>query len=184
MQDPVPILSISIEDQIIRKLKEKDDESVALIFEYYSVALFNAINQILKNKMLSEDVLQEVLVKVWEKGDSYDSSKGSLYTWLMRVAKNAAIDKTRSKEFIRDGKSNSIENFVFNSGSVKEQKKAEQSDDVWETVDQLPENQRCLIDMAYFKGFTQKEISKELDIPLGTVKTRMRTALSTLRKIF
>lgn len=184
MSEPVPILSISIEDQIIRKLVTKDEEAISLIFEHYSTAMFNCMNQILQNRMLTEDVLQEVLIKVWKKGDSYDPAKGSLYTWLIRVSKNAAIDKTRSKEFIRDKKSNSIDNFVFNDGALQQKKKEDSNADVWETVKMLPENQRSLIDMAYFRGFTQKEISKEMDIPLGTVKTRMRSALITLRRIF
>ncbi|GAB5409438.1 MAG: sigma-70 family RNA polymerase sigma factor [Balneolaceae bacterium] len=184
MAEPISILSISIEDQIIRRLRERDSEAISLIFEHYSLAMFNSINQVLKNKMLSEDVLQEVLVKVWEKGNTYDATRGSLYTWLIRVSKNAAIDKTRGKEFIRDKKSNSIDSFVFNDKAANQAKKEDGNADLWETVDQLPENQRSLIDMAYFRGFTQKEIAKEMDIPLGTVKTRMRNALLTLRRIF
>lgn len=184
MAEALSILSISTEDQIVRFLSAKDERAVTLIFEHYSVSMLNTIVQVVKDRALAEDVLQEVLLKVWEKGNTYDSSKGSLYTWLIRVSKNAAIDKTRGKEFIRDQKSKSIDNFVFNDEAIHQKGKQERKEGIWETVDLLPESQGSLIDMAYFQGYTQKEISEELNIPLGTVKTRMRKALVTLRRIF
>ncbi len=184
MSQPVSILSISIEDQIIRFLKDRDERAIELIFENYSIAMMNGIRTIVKNEAAAEDVLQGVLVKIWEKGHTFDSTKAGLFTWLMRVSKNAAIDATRSKNYSKYQKSEPIENFVFNSEAIHQKGTQERNDGVWETVEQLPEAQRCLIDMAYFQGFTQQEISKELNIPLGTVKTRMRAALKTLRRIF
>ncbi len=184
MSQPVPLLSISVEDKIIRYLSKKDERAIELIFENYSIALLNAIRVIVKSETIAEDILQQVLVKVWQKGDTFNSSKAGLYTWLIRIAKNAAIDATRSKDFSKKKKSDSIDNYVFNGEAIHQQRIQERNSGVWETVDQLPEAQRSLIDMAYFQGFTQQEISQELNIPLGTVKTRMRTALKTLRRIF
>ncbi len=184
MQAIAPILSLDIEDQIKRYFRENDPQAITLVFEHYGLAMLNAIKVIIKDGSVAEDVLQEVLVKVWKNAASYDASKGSLFTWLIRISKNAAIDKTRSREFIQSRKSNHIENFVFNDEAIHQKNKLEQENSVWESVNLLPESQRCLIEMAYFKGYTQKEISKELDIPLGTVKTRIRTALKLLRQYF
>lgn len=184
MSHPVPILSISVEDQIIRYLHAKNDRAIELIFEHYSLAMMNVIRSIVKREAIAEDVLQKVLVKIWAKGDTFDRQKAGLYTWLMRISKNAAIDATRGKDFLRSMKSESVVNFVFNGEAIHQKNVQERNNGVWESVKQLPDSQRCLIDMAYFQGYTQKEISKELNLPLGTVKTRMRKAISTLRRIF
>ncbi|MCR9133378.1 MAG: sigma-70 family RNA polymerase sigma factor [bacterium] len=184
MSHPVPILSISVEDQIVRYLHAKNDRAIELIFENYSLAMMNVIRSVVKNEAVAEDVLQKVLVKIWEKGDSFDPQKAGLYTWLIRISKNAAIDETRGKDFLRSRKSESVDNFVFNGEAIHQKSVQERKNGVWESVNQLPDAQRCLIDMAYFQGYTQKEISQELNLPLGTVKTRMRKAISTLRRIF
>lgn len=92
--------------------------------------------------------------------------------------------KHGEKIFLRSRKSESVDNFVFNGEAIHQKSVQERKNGVWESVNQLPDAQRCLIDMAYFQGYTQKEISQELNLPLGTVKTRMRKAISTLRRIF
>jgi len=184
VSQPVPIISISVEDQIIRFLADRDERAIELIFENYFIAMMNAIRTVVKQEAAAEDVLQQVLVKIWEKGHTFDSTKAGLFTWLIRVSKNAAIDSTRAKNYSKHSKSESIDNFVFNGEAIHQKGIQERNAGVWESVDQLPDAQRSLIDMAYFQGYTQQEISKELDIPLGTVKTRMRAALKTLRRIF
>jgi RNA polymerase sigma-70 factor (ECF subfamily) len=184
LPEPASILSISVEDQIKRCLSNRDKYAIRLIFENYSVAMKNTIMKVVHDSELADDILQDVLVKIWQKGQSFDSSKGSLYTWLIRVSRNAAIDETRSKEFIRDRKSKSIDNFVFNGEAIDQKRSEEKNNDIWETVNLLPESQRCLVDLAYFQGYTQREIAKKLNIPLGTIKTRIRKALETLRRVY
>lgn len=103
MSHPVPILSISVEDQIVRYLHAKNDRAIELIFENYSLAMMNVIRSVVKNEAVAEDVLQKVLVKIWEKGDSFNPQKAGLYTWLIRISKNAAIDETRGKDFYNLG---------------------------------------------------------------------------------
>lgn len=149
MSQPVPILSISIEDQITRYLAEKNERAIELIFENYSVAMLNAIRLVVKNEAAAEDVLQHVLIKIWEKGHTFDSSKAGLYTWLIRISKNAAIDSTRAKNYSKRQKSEPIENFVFSGEAIHQKSIQERNDGVWESVDQLPDAQRHLIDMAF-----------------------------------
>jgi RNA polymerase sigma-70 factor (ECF subfamily) len=128
-------------------------------------------------------VLQDVFLKIWDKIESYDSSKGRLFTWMLNLAKNQAIDKTRSKEISRENKTGGLENFV---SGVKSGEFAEQKIDsigVQEILTALPEEQRFIVNQLYFKGYTQSELADEFNIPLGTVKTRLRLAMIQLRSI-
>ena len=129
----------------------------------------------------ARDVLQEVFVNIWRKIESYDPTKGRLFTWMMNVARNAAIDKIRSRSYQDSQKNRELpDNADTNlSGAVTGPK----IDDVGlkKVLTTLKEEHRVLIDLSYFQGYTHEEISKVLDIPLGTVKTRIRSALTHLR---
>lgn len=138
--------------------------------------------QILDNAELSSDVLQEVFINIWRKIESYDASKGRLFTWMLNIARNASIDTLRSKSFQNSRKNQSIPENVDNllTGSFQ------QNTDVLglrKLVEKLKTEQRVLIDLAYFKGYTHEEIAEIEGIPLGTVKTRIRSALIQLRTI-
>jgi RNA polymerase sigma-70 factor (ECF subfamily) len=122
-------------------------------------------------------------MKIWEKIDTYDATKGRLFTWMLNIARNQAIDKTRSKEFSKDKKTGDIEKFVNridNEGFVEQ---TVESIGLQQLLKSLPEDQRFIIDQHYLKGYTQAEISEEFNLPLGTVKTRMRLAMKVLRKL-
>lgn len=167
------------EERIISLLKQNDQGVIQLIYEQYSHNLFNVIYRVVKDQNMAEDVFQEVMIKIWRKGHYFDRSKGSLYTWLVRVCKNAAIDKTRSKEYIKASKTSHPEEMRVEHTETKDANQEK----VQEMLTQLPEKQKRIVDMAYFQGYTQEEIAKKLEIPLGTVKTRIRLALKHLRKI-
>ena len=104
-----------------------------------------------------------------------------MYTWLVSVCRNAAIDKTRSREFIKAMKTASSEE--IGERNEHSEQKVEKQEQVQEMLKRLPEKQKLIVDMAYLQGYTQEEIAKKLDIPLGTVKTRIRLALKHLRNI-
>lgn len=128
-------------------------------------------------------MLQDVFLKIWDKIESYDAAKGRLFTWMLNLAKNQAIDKTRSREISRENKTSGLENFV---SGVKSGEFAEQKIDsigVQEILSALPEDQRFIVNQLYFKGYTQSELAEEFNIPLGTVKTRLRLAMIQLRSI-
>jgi RNA polymerase sigma-70 factor (ECF subfamily) len=135
------------------------------------------------NKELAEDILQEVFVKIWNNFSSYDRVKGRLFTWMMNLTRNLTIDTLRSKGYKKQTKIYSTENSVNNlsgNSNVKEQFDAM---GIRKQLNLLKNEQKEIIDLSYFGGFTQDEISKQLGIPLGTVKTRMRAAILELRKI-
>lgn len=140
----------------------------------------SVIAGIIPDKELAEDVLQEVFVKIWRQIESYDSTKGRLFTWMLNVARNASIDTLRSKGFQNSRQNREMtENVYEAAGTVST------NTDVMglrKVVHQLKPEYKVLIELSYFEGFTQDEISKMLDIPLGTVKTRLRTALIQLKQ--
>jgi RNA polymerase sigma-70 factor (ECF subfamily) len=130
---------------------------------------------------LANDVLQEVFVKIWKQIDSYDSSKGRLFTWMLNIARNASIDMVRSKGFQNSQQNRELTEEVYSAGGSSETR----TDQIGlrKLVYNLKEEYRVLVELSYFQGYTQDEIAKMLKMPLGTVKTRLRTALIQLREI-
>jgi RNA polymerase sigma-70 factor (ECF subfamily) len=168
------------EQELVALLKEQSNEAFNYLYEHYSGALFTIINQIVPDKDTASDVMQEVFVNIWRKMNSYDPSKGRLFTWMLNIARNAAIDKVRSKGYRDSLKNNPI---AEGENSVTDMSTDPVLNDVGlkKVLTTLNEEYRKLIDLSYFQGFTHDEISKMLGIPLGTVKTRIRTAISQLR---
>ena len=162
-------------------LQQRNDHSFGYLYDNYSGALLGVISAIIVDQETARDVLQEVFVNIWRKIESYDPTKGRLFTWMMNVARNAAIDKIRSRGYQDSLKNYSIpDNADTNIPGASALPKV---DDVGlkKILTKLKNEHRVLIDMSYFQGYTHDEISKMLDIPLGTVKTRIRSALSHLR---
>jgi RNA polymerase sigma-70 factor, ECF subfamily len=136
-----------------------------------------------EQKELCEDILQEAFVKIWNNFSSYDKAKGRLFTWMLNLTRNLTIDTLRSKGYKKQSKISSDENSVSNLQDNNSNIERFDSLGIRKQLATLKTEQRTIIDLAYFNGFTQEEIAKQLEIPLGTVKTRMRTAIIELRKI-
>ena len=163
-------------------LNEQSNNAFNYLYDNYSGALFTVINQIVPDKDTAGDVLQEVFVNIWKKINTYDSSKGRLFTWMLNIARNAAIDKVRSKGYRDNQRNQSIietESIGLNISSNP----AVSDVGLKKVLTKLNEESRKLIDLSYFQGFTHEEIAKMLGIPLGTVKTRIRTAIIQLRSM-
>lgn len=164
---------------IVRRLKERDEMALEYLYEHYSAALYGIIVRTLGDEQTAEEVLQDVFIKIWEQIDSFDSSKGKLFTWMYRIARNTAIDTRRSKEFKISLTSIALDSFVDNLGKHK----GEEEHGLKEIVNQLDASCTKLIKMNFFMGYTHKDISEQLLIPLGTIKTRMRACMGKLRNI-
>ncbi len=145
--------------------------------------MYGIIFRIVKHEEVAEEILQDVFLKVWEKIGSYDSSKGKLFTWMLNIARNQAIDKTRSKEISKGRKTDDLDNLVSRIDSQEHAELQVDSIGLTELLDRLPEEQRFVVNYLYLKGYTQSELAEEFTIPLGTVKTRLRLALIELRTI-
>lgn len=164
-------------------LKARDENALRALYDHYSAALYGVIFRIVNDKETAEDILQETFVKIWNNSAGYDSSRGRLYTWMLNIARNNAIDKTRSKNFKSEGQVRNIEDFVY---SVEKQHNESIPTDhigLKKLVEGLKPEQRQLIDLLYFNGYTQTEVADEFGIPLGTVKTRVKAAITRLREL-
>jgi len=167
------------EQELVALLKEQNNDAFNYLYDHYSGALFTIINQIVPDKDTASDVLQEVFVNVWRKISTYDETKGRLFTWMLNIARNAAIDKVRSKGYRDNQRTQSIAE--GESGMAMSSTPVVNDVGLKKVLTTLNEEYRKLIDLSYFQGFTHEEIAKMLGIPLGTVKTRIRTAISQLR---
>jgi len=169
------------EQELVGMLRQRNDRAFGYLYDNYSGALNSIINGIISDKETANDVLQEVFVNIWRKMELYDASKGRLFTWMLNIARNASIDKIRSKGYQNSLKNQSLPENVdtMNIGVATGPK----TDDVGlkKVLTKLKSEHRVLIDLSYFQGFTHEEISKVLNLPLGTVKTRIRSALTLLR---
>ena len=168
------------EQELVALLKEQNNDAFNYLYDHYSGALFTIINQIVPDKDTASDVLQEVFVNVWRKIGTYDETKGRLFTWMLNIARNAAIDKVRSKGYRDNQRTQSIAEGE-NAGMSISSNPVVNDVGLKKVLTTLNEEYRKLIDLSYFQGFTHEEIAKMLGIPLGTVKTRIRTAIIQLR---
>jgi RNA polymerase sigma-70 factor (ECF subfamily) len=172
------------ETELVHGLKQYNNNAYTHLYQHYKGAIFTIIKQVIADDAIAEDVLQEVFVNVWNNIEKYDASKGRLFTWLLNVARNMAISKTRSKNFKSFEKNDAIENYV----DYLESKDSEQLNinkiGLRKEVHNLKNDYKNVIELAYFNGFTHEEIAKHLEIPVGTVKTRLRNAVIELRKQF
>lgn len=171
-----------IEKQFAERLNRGDKSVIADLYDAYGDTLYGVVSKILRDNDAANDVLQEAFVNIWKYGKQYDSSKGRLFTWMINISRNKAIDKLRSKKRSGEIQMTGDSVYILENGNT-----TENNTDIIglrKAVDELETDKKQLIELAYFGGYTQKEIADELNLPLGTVKTRVRSALQDLRKLF
>lgn len=170
------------ESELVLRLKDRDKNAMAYLYDKYSAALLGVASRIIKDDDISEEVLQDVFMKIWNKIDQYDPSRGRFFTWMMNLTRNAAIDKLRSKEISRSSKTDSMDDYVYRVDSRNSTEMHTDGIGVRALLNDLVEEQKFILEKVYFEGFTHTEIAEEYDIPLGTVKSRLRSALKHMRK--
>jgi RNA polymerase sigma factor (sigma-70 family) len=171
------------EEALVNLLKEKDVPAFNALYDHYSGALYGVILRIIPTEKIAQDILQEVFVKIWKSSASYDSNKGRLYTWMLNIARNSAIDYSRSKQSKQDQQNQNLDNSVYEFNKQSSFSINTDTIGVKQEVQKLKDDYQILIDMIYYRGFTQEETAKALNIPLGTVKTRVRAAIVQLRDV-
>ena len=180
-----PRTKISLsEDELVMALRNKEKAGAEALYDMYSSSLYGIIFRIVQHEEIAEDLLQDTFVRIWNSFSSYDASKGRLFTWMVNIARNISIDKTRSKDFRNSSKTEDIENNVLSLEMQADNTLNPETMGLKELVAKLKPEQKIILDMVYFRGFTHAEVSEELEIPLGTVKTRLRNAIISLRKVF
>ncbi len=172
------------EEELVLALKNREKIAIEALYDMYSASLYGVIVRIIIDEATAEDLLQETFVKIWHSFASYSSEKGRLFTWMVNLARNLAIDKLRSKDFKNQNKNQELENNVT---FIDEQRNTVYKPEllgVKDLVSTLKPDQRVILELIYFKGYTHVEAADELGIPLGTVKTRLRMGIMELRKHF
>lgn len=169
------------ESELVSLLKQREEQAFNYLYDHYSGALYAVIVSIVPDRELGNDLLQEVFIKIWRQIATYDNTKGRLFTWMLNVARNASIDAIRSKNFQQSQQNKELTENVYKEGGSEHTN----TDRIGlrKIVHKLKDEYRVLVELSYFEGYTQDEISKMLKIPLGTVKTRLRTALSQLKQV-
>jgi RNA polymerase sigma factor (sigma-70 family) len=172
------------EVELLTMLRNNERAGYEYLYNHYSVALYGAIKRIVQNEETSADVLQDVFVKIWRNIARYDEKKGTLFTWMLNISRNESIDKMRSKAANIDKKKTSMEvckselKFMSGIDNVKQLYIG-----ISDFVEKLNHNEKFLINLVYFEGYTHSEIALEYGIPLGTVKSRLKRATYNLKNI-
>ena len=153
-----------------------------MIHQRFGQAMRGVIFQIVQDETIAEDIWQDCLVKIWKKGDQYDPDKGRLFTWLLNVCRNTALDQVRTKRFQISQQTRKEEAGAEAVDRLRFMETQTDHIGLQELINQLDPKQKQLIELVYFGGRTQQEASDELEIPLGTVKTRLRNAIGQLKQ--
>lgn len=169
------------ESELVSLLKQREEHAFSYLYDHYAGSLYSVIVSIVPDRELANDLLQDVFIKIWRQIESYDNAKGRLFTWMLNVARNASIDAVRSKNYQQSQQNRELTENVYEAGGSSQTN----TDKIGlrKIVHKLKEEYKVLVELSYFEGYTQDEISKMLNIPLGTVKTRLRTALIQLKQV-
>ena len=171
------------ENELIKGLQAHDEKAFSLLYDSYSPALLGIIAKIVKDEAEAENLLQDSFVKIWKNINQYDAAKGRLFTWLLNIARNTALNFLRSAHYFEQGEIQNLESVVYTE-TVKTELTEVNYIGVSETVQKLDPKLKQVIHLIYYLGYTQQEVSEQLNLPLGTVKTRTRMALQLLRGYF
>lgn len=189
---PVPVIPAapdpSVEEDmiLIRAIAQKDPASFQRFYRKYSGLLYSAVSNVLNDHHDTEDIMQEVLVQIWQKAHLYEPSKGKPLTWVTTMARNRAIDRIRSKQ--RRSRLNGdfeVENRVmrqsdFGDSGREVLEEKERNTLLQNAVTRLSPDQKEAIELTYFGGLTQAEVAERLNEPLGTIKARIRRGVNRL----
>lgn len=174
-------MSTFLEKHIVELLQERNEKAISLLYDHYGDTLYGVALKVVRNEELAQDVVQESFVKIWKKSDSYDSTKAKLFTWLFRVTRNTAIDKLRSVNTKTDKEIQMDVSDVYNLGTESTNPEIM---DIRDNLEKIEPKYQIVLEALFFEGMTQQEASDELDIPLGTIKSRLKIGLRELKKIY
>ena len=170
---------MTIDKEILSKILARDESGISLLYKHYSSSLFGIASRVLNNNAFAEDALQKAFLKIWNNIEKYDSDKSTLFTWMASIVRNTAIDIKRLKSFQIENKSETFDTTVHNSGSTFIDTA---SIDTQKMIDGLDDKYAIVLDYLYLRGYSQRELSDELDIPIGTIKTRVKKGINVLRE--
>jgi len=166
---------------LIQRIVQRDESALGALYDRYAGMLSAVLNRILRDQQAAEEILQDIFYQLWRRASQFDSARGSLPGWLTVIARNRAISRLRKHNPSQGDELN--ENAVVmpvNLDNLVAQR--ELLGRVRGALDSLPKEQREALELAYFQGMTHSEIARHTGDPLGTVKTRLRSAVETLKR--
>lgn len=185
---PAPDVSTGVTDeQLLSGVRAQDQDALRELMSRHTTLLRTVISRVVHCDADTEDVLQEVFIEIWNRAQAYDPSKGKALGWMVTMARRRAIDRVRRRQtYDRAGErlrleveSSSCER--FESGADENAERSDRAAMLREVLATLPEAQRQALELAYFRGLSQREIAKSTGIPLGTIKTRLELAVRKVR---
>jgi RNA polymerase sigma-70 factor (ECF subfamily) len=177
----MPAATTKDDASLLALVQRGDEQAMASLFDRYSKVVYSVALRVLRDPASAEDILQEIFMQVWRNPDSFVATRGSLGGWLAVVARNRSIDQLRRKK-----PTDSVEDVQLASpyNLADEAERNSLMEKARSAIGLLPKEQRKTLEMAFFDGLTHSEIAEMTGDPLGTVKTRIRSALTTLRRVF
>jgi RNA polymerase sigma-70 factor, ECF subfamily len=169
--------------QLVVRLAARDVEAAADLYDRYASQVYALARRVVRSESDAEDVVQDVLMQAWQSAAAYDPRRGSVLAWLLVMTRTRSIDRLRARQSRPSGDNSLLPALAGNETPALDlMLVAEQGDQVREALTSLPPEQRTPLELAYYEGLTQSAIARTLSQPLGTIKTRMRTALHVLRE--
>ena len=175
--------NLAHEIQLIARMASRDSKAMSELYDLYSGLLYSVVFKITRVQSEAEEVLQDVFVSAWDNAHKFDPKKAKVFTWLMTIARNKAIDRVRSKAYKVQQASSGDEFDKIESATISplnSQLAKDNASVIKEALNGLPEDQKKVIQLSYYEGQSQSQVAETLGIPLGTVKTRMRLGMMKL----
>ncbi len=177
------MLSQNKYDHLCDRLINRDPQVIAELIDIYGDAIYGAILRLVKLESVAQEVFQDTFTKVWQKGDSYNPDAGRIYTWIMRIARNNSLNYLHSKAAKKSQKIQGDEKLVYMSDHARCADSMECCD-MKGAIAQLDQKYAMIIEHIYYRGYTHQELSDEYNIPIGTIKSRIKIGLRELKKIY
>jgi RNA polymerase sigma-70 factor (ECF subfamily) len=171
--------------ELLRRISRREEQALAELCDLTRCRLKRFVMKIVDDEGHAEDVVQDVYRQVWAKAGSYDPARGAPLAWLMMIARSRGLDQVRrNRQSSLDAPIEDLERLTTTAEAELELDKKILTDRIRRVVISLPEQQREVIDLAFYDGYSHSEIADETGLPLGTVKTRIRSALMRIREVF
>ncbi len=167
------------DQQLMQQIRMRQPDALSRIYDLYSTLVYSVAMRVLRDAAAAEDVMQEVFLKLWQQPDSFADQRGSLCGWLAVVTRNRAIDRIRGRRQFENVDDLQLSNQVDLGAEAERSMMLAKVRAVLET---MPDDQRQAMELAFFEGYTHTEIAEQTGQPLGTIKTRIRSALISIRK--
>lgn len=170
---------------LVNAMAAGNEHALSILYDRYSATVYGMLLRILKDKQTAEEVLQDLFLHIWRKPHQFDASRGCLRTWLIVVGRNCAISRLRAspnREFLEENDGDYAATFVSMPNIEGEISSLDMARTLRNALKHLPPAQRRALELAYFDGMSQNEIAQRTGSPLGTIKSRIRAALQSLKR--